>query len=75
MWLADKVIKSPQMATTLLDINANTRYSRSSSSQGNLVLRYDIMEKMVDGDGLKKIVNDLADVTVAFYKDAAFIKK
>ena len=73
---AEKVVKSPKLGGVLLDANAKMPvFKVVFDPQGNLVLLYDIFEKMVDADGVKKIVFDIADSTADFYKSADFIKK
>lgn len=73
---ADKVVKSPKLAGVLLEANAKDPvFKVAFDPKGNLVLLYDIFEKMVDADGVKKIVFDIVDSTADFYRSADFIKK
>jgi hypothetical protein len=73
---ADRVVKSPKLGGVLLDANAKLPvFKVVYDAGGNLVLLYDIFEKMVDADGVKQLVFDMADSVIDFHKSADFIKK
>lgn len=70
------VAKSPALNTILMDINGKFPvFKLVYDGDGDLVLLYDIFEKMVDAEGFKKLIDSIADDSIEVYKAADFIKK